>query len=123
MMCTIDGTSFHLFTKHTWIGDSDASCHITNDEKGMFDVIKIQESIQGSSGTMPATKKGKLRVTVRQVNRLEQVHTLWPVKFSPLAGANLFSLTCKLSQGNRISSDKANNIVITTRNGNIVLDR
>ena len=65
MMCTIDGISFHSFTKNTWIGDSGASCHITNDEKGMFNVIEIQESIQGSSGTMPATKKGKLGVTVR----------------------------------------------------------
>jgi len=86
----------------------------------MFDVIEIQESIQGSSGTMLATKKGKLRVTVRQVNGLEQVHTLWPVKFCPSAGANLFSLTCKLLQGNKISSDEVNNIVVTTPNGNII---
>ena len=35
----------------------------------------------------------------------------------------LFLLTCELSRGNRISSDEANNIVITTPNGNIVLDR
>ena len=68
MMCTIDGTSFHTFTKNTWIGDSSSSCHITNNEKGIFEVIKIDESIQGSSGTMPATKKGKLRVIVWQVN-------------------------------------------------------
>ena len=68
MMCTIDGNSFHMFTKNTWIGNSGTSCHITNDETGMFDVIEIQESIQGSSGTMPATKKGKLQVTIQQVN-------------------------------------------------------
>ena len=96
MMCTIDGTSFHSFTKNTWIGDSGASCHITNDEKGMFDVIEIDESIQGSSSTMPTTKKGKLRVNLLQVNGLEQVHTLWPVRFCPSMGVNLFSLTCKL---------------------------
>ena len=122
MMCTIDGTSFHSLTKNTWISDSGASCHITNDEKGMFDVTKINESIQGSSSTMSATKKGKLWVTVRQVNRLGQVNTLWPVKFCPSAGANLFSISCKLSWGNNISSDEANNIVVTTLIGNIVLD-
>ena len=55
MMCTIDGASFHLFTKNTGIGDSGALCHITNDDKGMFDIIKIDKLIQGSSGTMPAT--------------------------------------------------------------------
>ena len=85
-------------------------------------MIEIQESIQRSSGTMPATKKGKLQVTVRQVNGLEQVHTLWPVKFCASAGANLFLLTCELSRGNKISSDEAKNIVITTPNGNIVVD-
>ena len=71
---------------------------------------------------MPATKKGKPQVTVSQVHGEEQVNTLWPVKFCPSAGANLFSLTCELSQGNKISSDEWNNIVINTPSGNIILD-
>ena len=50
MMCTIDGNTFFLFTKNIWIGDSSPSCHITNDNNGMYDVINIDESIQGSSG-------------------------------------------------------------------------
>ena len=122
MMCTIDGTSFHLFTKNTWIGDSGASCYITNDEHGMYDITEIDELIQGSSGIMPTTKKGKLCMTVRQVNRQEQVHTLWPVKFCPSAGANIFLLTWELLQGHKISSDDANNIVMNTPIGNIILD-
>ena len=89
----------------------------------MFNVIKIRESIQGSSGTMPATKKGQLRVTMHQVNGQELVHTLWHVKFCPSAGVNLFSLTCELLHGNKISSDEANNIIMTTLISNIVLDR
>ena len=68
MMCIIDG---HSFTKNTWIGDSGVSCHITNDKHGMYDVIDIDESIQGSSSIMPATKKGKLCITVCQVNGQE----------------------------------------------------
>ena len=83
MMCTFDGNTFHSFTKNTWIVDSNVSCHITNDKCGMYDVIKIDKSIQRSSGIMSATKKSKLHVTVCQVNRQEQVHTLWPVKFVP----------------------------------------
>ena len=59
MMCTIDGNTFFLFMKNTWIGDSGASCHITNDNKGMYEVIDMDESIQGSSSIMPAMKKGK----------------------------------------------------------------
>ena len=58
MMCTIDGNKF-FFTKNTWIGDLAASCHITNDDNGMYDIINIDKSIQGSSGIMPATKKAK----------------------------------------------------------------
>ena len=49
-------------------------------------------------------------------------HTLWPVKFCPLEGANLLPLTCKLLWGNKISSNKFNNIVINTLSGNIILD-
>ena len=123
MMCTIDGNTFFSFTKNTLIRDLGASCHITNNDNGMYDVIDIDEWIQGSFDIMPAMKKCKLRVTVRQVNGEEQVHTLWPVKFCPLAGANLFSLTCKLSWGNKISSDEVNNIIMNTPSGDIILDR
>ena len=60
MMCTIDGNTFFSFTKNIWIGDSGASCHITNKDTGIYDIINIDELIQGSSSIMPATKKGKL---------------------------------------------------------------
>ena len=39
-----------------------------------------------------------------------------------MAGANLFSLTCELSQGNKISSNETNNIIVSTSIGNIFLD-
>ena len=96
MMCTIDGKTFFMFTKNTWIGDLGSSCHITNDNTGHYDIIDIDELIQASSSLMPAMKKGKLQVIVCQVSAEEQVHTLWPVKFCPTAGVNLFSVTCKL---------------------------
>ena len=96
-MCTIDGNTFSLFTKNTLIGDLGASCHITNNNTGLYDIIGIDKLIQGSLGIMPDMKKGELQVIVHQVNRDEKVHTLWPVKFCPMAGVNLFSLTCKLS--------------------------
>ena len=40
----------------------------------------------------------------------------------PKAGANLFSLTCKLLQGNKFSSNHWNNIVVNPSYGNIILD-
>ena len=71
---------------------------------------------------MPAMKKGKLWVKVYQVNGIVWVHILWLMKFCPKVGANLFSLTCELLQGNRIASDHHNNIVVNTLNGDIILD-
>ena len=43
MMCTIDVDTFLLFTKNTWIVDSDASYHITNDDTGLYDITNIHE--------------------------------------------------------------------------------
>ena len=122
MMCTINGDIFFLLTMNTWIEDSGASCHITNDDTGLYDVTNINESIQVSSGIMLVTKMGKLQVKMHQVDGTERVHTLWPVKFCPMAGANLISQTCKLSQGNKIVSDHQNNFVVNTLTGNIILD-
>ena len=34
MLSTIDENTFHLFTKKTWIGDSGALCHVTNNDTG-----------------------------------------------------------------------------------------
>ena len=59
---------------------------------------------------------------VHQVNGEEQTHNLLFVKFCPLVGVNLVCLMCKISQGNKISSDKTNNIIVNTPSGNIVLD-
>ena len=105
MMCTMDGDTFFLFTKNTWIGDSGASCQIMNNNTNPFDIINIIKLIQGSSRNMPAAKKGKHHVNIQQVEGTEWVHTLWPMKFCPKAGVNLFSLTRKLLQGKEISSD------------------
>ena len=60
----IDGDTFFLFRKNTWIGDSGASCHITNIDTGLFDIINFSELIQGSSGIIPAVKKGKLHINI-----------------------------------------------------------
>ena len=119
MMITIDGDTF---TKNTWIGDSGVSCHVTNNDTGLYDVTDINKSIQGSSSIMPAMKKGKLQVKACQAGRPVQVHTLWPVKFCPKAGAYLFSLTCNLLWGNEIASNHQNNIAVNTLTGNIILD-
>jgi hypothetical protein len=52
-----------------WIGDSGASCHYCNSDKGLFDIKEVSESITvGNRKTMEATKIGNLRCEVEQVN-------------------------------------------------------
>ena len=60
MVCTIDGEMFYLFTKNMQMGNLGASCDITNNDTGLFDVNEINESVQESSGDTFATKEGKL---------------------------------------------------------------
>ena len=45
MMCTINKELFHMFTKHMGIGNLDIFSHITNDDKGIYDIIKIDKSV------------------------------------------------------------------------------
>ena len=52
-----------LFMKNMWIVDSSVSCHIMDDDTGLFNFMSINKSIQGSSGIMPATKKGHQHLT------------------------------------------------------------
>ena len=121
MMCTINGDMFYSFTKNTWIRDLGASCHITNNQKSIFDITDINELIQGRSSIIPAMNKGKLYVIVQQVDGTEWVQILWPMMFCPKADVNLFSLTCKLSQEKKISSDHWNNIVVSSTSGILFL--
>ena len=89
MMCTIDGKSFFMFTKHIWIRDSGDSCHTIKNDKGMYAITNIDESIQGSSGNMKATKMDMLCVMVRQVDGSEILHTLWSMKYCKESSAHM----------------------------------
>ena len=47
-------------TKNTWIGDTGASCHMTNLADGMFETTDIKEQVKvGNNTKMTATKIGK----------------------------------------------------------------
>ena len=54
-VCTIDGKTFSAFTKNTWIGDTRAFSHITNNDDGMFDLKTVNETVHKNSGTKKAT--------------------------------------------------------------------
>ena len=112
LLCTIDREMFHSFTKNTWIDKLGVSCHIMNNDIDLYDLTKINKPVQGSFGNMSATKTGKLCMKVDQIDGSKKLHILCLMKYCAKAGVNLYSLTCKLSQGSKIVSDCINNIVI-----------
>ena len=55
------------FNKSTWIGDTGASCHVTNLADGMFETTDINEQVKVVNSTkMTATKIGKWRGVIDQ---------------------------------------------------------
>ena len=47
MLCTIDGETFNLFKKNTWIGDSGNSYHITKDDTDVSNITQMNEFSEG----------------------------------------------------------------------------
>jgi hypothetical protein len=66
-------------TATTWLGDTGASCHLTNSNDRMFDVQIIKSPVKiGSSKSMTATnapgRAQPLFLPVRTTQRLPQLH-------------------------------------------------
>ena len=53
ILCNVDGKTFHLFTKNTWIIDYCDSCHITNNDTGFYGITKINELMKGRQAIFP----------------------------------------------------------------------
>ena len=54
-----------MFTKNTLIGGSVTSCHITNNDTGLYDVTKMNKLVQRSSGSR--SMENLLHMKMRQV--------------------------------------------------------
>ena len=83
-----------MINKHTWIADSGASSHLTNDPDGLYDVKPVDTEIRlGDDHAVKAEKKGKLKVLVKQADGSTIAFVLEDVKYVPKLGYNFFSLT------------------------------
>jgi len=83
-----------------FLGDSGASTHMGNEDEGMYDVQEINDPVTvGNGKVLRATKVGKLKRTVHQVNGSTLDVILPDYKFVPGLHANLFSITKALSSG------------------------
>ena len=76
-------TNSGKFTTNTWIGDTGATSHMTNSDKGLTNVQIINERIKMGNGKfMVMMKKGTLPCTIKQSNR-KNVNCSLEVKVIP----------------------------------------
>ena len=98
-MSTI-GAKARRIDETIWLADTGASCHMTNNDEGMFDCKNISTPIRvGSGKTLMAIKIGKLKRTVVSKNGSSQVIVLQEVKYVPELWVNLFSVGQALKKG------------------------
>jgi len=86
------------FTRNTWIAVTSATCHVTNDDSGMYEVTERREKVRlGDGRVIYATKVGKLQVAVGK-----RTVTLENVRFIPTFPVKLFSIPIVLKNGAEI---------------------
>ena len=87
-------------TSKTYIGDTGASCHITNSDEGMFNVKKVNDSVKiGSGKSLRCTKIGSKRMRMDFKDGTSQIVTLHRVKYVPELWVNLFSIGKAIENG------------------------
>jgi hypothetical protein len=119
----LDEKSKDKISATTWLGDTGASCHLTNSDEGMYDVQMIKSPVKiGSGKSMTATKIGKKRMTVIQKDGSTQDIILTEVKYVPELWVNLFSIGKALQNGFDIGN-KGIKIFLVKGNTRIVFDR
>ena len=106
-----------------WIGDSGASCHMTNTLDGMFDCTEIHSYVKIGNGThLRAYKKGKKRLTITQVDGSTSDIILHDCQFVPDLWINLISIPICLQNHWNISNE-GNTILLRKHNSCIKFDQ
>jgi hypothetical protein len=103
----------------TWIGDTGATSHMTNDNEGMFDIEPNNQRILiGIREKMQAVKKGKLKLKAKGENGEETTFILLNVLFVPGLWKKLFSISKVIKEGGKINSSEKH-MIIEKRKGKI----
>jgi len=86
----------------TWIADSGATCHITNDPTGLYDIEHMETPVTlGDGTTVTATMNAKLKLKMEGLEGPTTV-MLYDVKYIPDFMLKLFSLSCTMKKGANI---------------------
>jgi len=106
-----------------WMGDSGASTHMGNCEKGMFEVREVKESVKiGNGKSLEVKKVGKKRVTIIQKDGRKMDCVLDDYKFVPELWINLFSIT-KALKNNWNLGNEGQRMVLSKGRKTIEFDR
>ena len=82
-----------------FIGDSAATCHMTNNKTGVYDLTPIRGSVMiGNGESISCTHKGKLDVICKHKDGSTTRQT-WEVKIVPQLNHDLFSFTKAMKEG------------------------
>ncbi len=120
--------SYDKLSKNTWLCDSGATCHLTNDDSGLYDVQEVNEvAVIGDGKGLNISKKGKIDVLVQQKDGSECTLTL-NVKVSEEIVHQLLSLTMLLQEGwsmNSVPSNTPmkNTLLLKKRNKTFKIDQ
>ncbi len=105
--------------KDLFLADSGASTFMGNSDDGMYDVIEINDPITiGNGKTMRATKIGKRKMTVHQLDGSTLDVMLPDYKCVPELQMNLFSITKACDDGWKLSNDGVK--LILTKDGHTI---
>jgi hypothetical protein len=95
-----------------WIGDSGASCHVTQSDVRMFDSVTSNKHIIVGGGTkLPVLKTGKVKVAFEGRDGMYQNVVLQEVNYVPDMGMNLFSFNRALDSGADLFSDNKTMVI------------
>jgi len=90
----------------TWIAESGATSHITNEDAGMYECKMVNLPITvGDGSEVTATKIGNMDMEVHYKDGSTAKVTLTGVQYVPKFYIKLFSLTAAMSKGFDISSE------------------
>jgi hypothetical protein len=95
-----------------WIGDSGASCHVTQNDIGMFDTVASEKHIiVGGGSKLPILKTGKLKVAFEGRDGIYQEIVLQDVNYVPDMGMSLFSFNRAIDSGADLFSENKTMVI------------
>ena len=93
------GQNYDTLTEDTWLIDSAATCHMTYNEEGLYEVQEIKdEVIVGNKQRIPLIKQGLLDITIQQKDGTKTKKTLL-VKVGPELSHHLISMPRLMKNG------------------------